>query len=72
MAAYAAVRLLLPAEAKLVTAYDESGVLLAGVNWLTWIYVERREFANRVAIAARIDANLVRLAQLMACGKAMG
>jgi Ser/Thr protein kinase RdoA (MazF antagonist) len=72
LAAYSAVRRLSPAEAQLVRAYDESGVLLAGMNWLTWVYVERREFSDWAAVADRIDANLSRLAQLVACGKAIG
>jgi homoserine kinase type II len=71
LAAYSAVRRLSPAEAQLVSAYDESSVLLSGMNWLTWVYVERREFNDWQAVAARLDANLSRLAQLVACGNAI-
>jgi Ser/Thr protein kinase RdoA (MazF antagonist) len=68
LTAYETVRPLDAAETALVTAFDESGVLLSGLNWLTWIYQERREFDDRRKIAARIDANLARLTHLVACG----
>lgn len=47
-------------ERRLVTVFDESGVLLSGMNWLRWIYLEQRRFDDRPAVIARLDELLVR------------
>jgi len=62
--AYEAVRPLAEAEGKLIKAFDRSGVLLSLVNWLRWLYVERRTFENRAAIELRVDELLPRLERL--------
>ncbi|HVA48286.1 MAG TPA: aminoglycoside phosphotransferase family protein [Pirellulales bacterium] len=63
--AYDSVRPLSSGEALLVTAFDRSNVLLSGMSWLEWIYLEGREFENRAAICERLDANLARLEHLV-------
>ena len=50
------------AEGALVEAFDHSGLLMAGIQWLEWIYVDDRQFEDRAAILARIDRLLGRLA----------
>jgi homoserine kinase type II len=62
--AYETVRMLSPAERRLVTAFDRSGVLLSGLQWLDWIYLQGRIFANRAAVVARLDEIVARLQHL--------
>jgi homoserine kinase type II len=64
LAAYERVRPLSPSEALLVTAFDRANVLLSGMSWLDWIYVQRRTFTDCQAIESRIDENLARLERL--------
>lgn len=64
LTAYETVRLLNVSERRLVTVFDQSSVLLGGLQWLEWIYVERREFANRAAVLGRLDTILARLQHL--------
>ncbi len=66
MAAYREVRELLPAEELLVGVYDRSSVLLSGLQWLEWIYVAERRFANWPAVLVRIDTQVRRLEHLAA------
>ena len=63
--AFDSVRPLSSGEALLVTAYDRSNVLLSGMSWLEWIYLEGRQFEDRGAICERLDANLARLEHLV-------
>ena len=65
LAAYESVRPLSEAEAVLVSALDQSGVLLGGVNWLRWIYVEGRKFEDRAAVLARLAHLATRLGELV-------
>ena len=51
------------AEATLVAAFDTSGVLLGGINWLSWIYEQQRVFDRPDAVQARLDYFCRRLAQ---------
>jgi homoserine kinase type II len=46
LAAYASVRQLSANELRAVAAFDTSIVLLAGCNWIRWIYIEGRQFEN--------------------------
>ncbi len=62
--AYQAVRPLNADELQLVAAFDRSTVLMGGLQWLEWIYLENRQFANRPAVLARIDEFLSRLTAL--------
>ncbi len=65
LSAYERVRPLSLAEALLVTAFDQANVLLSGMNWLEWIYLDQRTFDDRGAVEARLDENLARLARLV-------
>ncbi len=62
LAAYQSVRPLSPNERSLVRIFDESTVLLSGMNWLEWLYVQHRHFDDRPRILARLDETLTRLA----------
>jgi homoserine kinase type II len=53
LAAYSAVRQLSSEESAAVVALDKSGVVLAGCNWIRWIYVEGRDFENRQQVTDR-------------------
>jgi hypothetical protein len=61
LAAFTEIRPLFPVERLLVRTYDESGVLLSGIHWLRWVFMERREFENANGVLARFDAILERL-----------
>lgn len=52
------------AERRLIEAFDASAVLLSGIRWLTWIYLEKRTFSDRSAVIARLDRLLGRLNRL--------
>ena len=54
-------------ELLLARAFDHSTVLMAGLNWVDWIYRQRRTFENRQAIPGRLDDILARLNRL--CGE---
>jgi homoserine kinase type II len=60
LAAYTAVRPLSDQESLAVFALDKAGTILAGCNWLRWIYVEGRQFDNPSKIAARFARSLQR------------
>jgi homoserine kinase type II len=62
--AYQNVNVLTEPERLLVELYDQSGVLLSGIHWLKWVFIEGRQFENRPAVLARVDEILVRLARL--------
>ncbi|HUY32124.1 MAG TPA: phosphotransferase [Pirellulales bacterium] len=63
LSAYERIKPLSLAEALLVTAFDRANVLLSGMNWLEWIYLDRRTFDDRGAVEARLDENVARLAR---------
>ncbi len=66
LAAYQTVRRLTSHELTLVSAFDRSMVLMGGLQWLEWIYVEGREFNDPATVLARVDefgARLDRLSQ---------
>ncbi len=60
LAAYTKVRPLIALERQAVLAIDASSTILAGHNWLRWIYVERRRFENHSRIVERFGALLQR------------
>jgi homoserine kinase type II len=66
LAAYESVRPLADEERRLVVPFDRAAVVLSGLNWLEWIYVERRRFENREAVLRRIDRLIERLNRLEA------
>ena len=61
LAAYQSLRPLTAAELMLVDAYDQSTVLLSGMNWVQWIAVEGRIFEDLGRIQKRLDEIIVRL-----------
>ncbi|MBX9787991.1 MAG: phosphotransferase [Pirellulales bacterium] len=60
-AAYETVRPLSTTERELVGVFDSSGVLLGAMNWLNWLFVEQRKFANLARVQMRITELLTRL-----------
>lgn len=61
LTAYQSVRPLSDAELQLITAFDRTGVLLSGIQWIEWIYCEHRQFEDLEAIACRFDEIIKRL-----------
>jgi homoserine kinase type II len=62
--AYQEIRPLGGEELRLVRCFDRSTTLMAGLNWLQWVYVEQRQFSDPSAVIARIDEILSRLERL--------
>ena len=54
IATYETVRPLSVAERNLTEVYDRSSILLSGLNWLRWIYTDKRQFENRPEIIRRL------------------
>lgn len=61
LASYQMVRRLTSHELTLVSAFDRSTVLMGGLQWLEWIYLEERQFADPAAVLARVDEFVTRL-----------
>jgi homoserine kinase type II len=59
--AYAQLRPLSADNRRLIDLLDRSGVIVAAINWLTWLYVERRDMGPPEPIARRLDEILSRL-----------
>jgi homoserine kinase type II len=59
--AYREVRPLAEDEAELALALDETGAVLGVVNWLRWLYVERREFEDRTTAGRRLEVLVKRI-----------
>jgi homoserine kinase type II len=51
--AYNAIRPLSQNESRAIHAIDAANPILAGCNWITWIYVDRRKFENRQQVLGR-------------------
>jgi Ser/Thr protein kinase RdoA (MazF antagonist) len=64
--AYQRCQGLAESEQLLVQIYNESGMLLSGIHWLQWVFVDGRQFENRQAVLARFDEILSRLVRLTA------
>lgn len=64
LSAYQSVRPLSDDELSLATAFDRSTVLLGGLQWLEWIYLEGRRFDSPSAVLGRVDEFLARLETL--------
>lgn len=58
--AYSALRPLAPEEVQAALAIDAASNLLAGCNWIRWIYSERRSFGNRAQVVDRFRGLLDR------------
>jgi len=63
--AYAQVRPLSADELDLIKAFDESSVLMSGLSWIEWVFLQRRRFEQPAVILARVDENLERLSNLI-------
>lgn len=66
LGAYQSVQRLTDDELFLVKAFDRSASLLSPLQWLEWIYVERRQFADRGRVMSRLNELLPRLRNLAA------
>jgi Ser/Thr protein kinase RdoA (MazF antagonist) len=64
LAAYSAVRPLSPEELRAARALDNSGTVLAGCNWIRWIYNERRKFENEAQVIGRFRCIVKRVLQI--------
>ena len=60
--AFSVVYPLSEVELGLVTACDRAAVLLSGLLWLEWIFVEKRRFEKQNEVKRRLDMILSRLA----------
>lgn len=49
---------------QLVRIWDRANVLLSGLQWIEWLYVERREFPDESSLETRLQSNLCRLRNL--------
>jgi aminoglycoside phosphotransferase (APT) family kinase protein len=58
---YHEIRPLSESDRTLIDLLDESGLLLGAMNWLTWLYVERRDMGPSAPIVHRLDAILSRM-----------
>lgn len=61
LAEYQRHRHLTANELALVAVLDRSGVLLSGWTWLDWLYLERRPFADAVAVEKRLKVIVERM-----------
>ncbi|MEX2167967.1 MAG: phosphotransferase [Pirellulales bacterium] len=64
LAAYEARRPLSADEHAAIPAADASGTVLGCVNWLRWLYVERRQFSDLSAVEMRMKSLAMRLRHL--------
>jgi homoserine kinase type II len=53
--AYQRIRPLTSVEEELVAVFDRSNYLLGGLNWVRWLFVERRHFDNQSGVVERIS-----------------
>lgn len=67
LAAYQSVRPLSVDELLLVSAFDESAMLLSGFNWLEWVFIARRQFENPAEVVRRVRRIVSRLEDLSHC-----
>jgi homoserine kinase type II len=61
LAAYSAIRPLSAQESLAVPVLDTSGTILAGCNWIRWIYIDGRQFINMRQVVLRFARLLERL-----------
>ena len=59
--AYSQIRPLSGSDRRLIDLLDASNVVLGALNWLRWLYIERRQFENMPAVMRRMDAIIARL-----------
>ncbi len=51
-------------EESMVEVFDRSGVLLSPMNWIEWVFVEKRQFERMDAVLARLEELVGRLERL--------
>ena len=61
LTAYSTVRPLSIQNREAIPALDVAGTILAGCNWIRWIYVDNRQFDDRPLIIERVARLLDRL-----------
>ncbi len=61
LAAYERYRPLSSDELRLVAAFDRSTVLMGGLQWLEWLCLEERVFADPAGVLRRVDEFVARL-----------
>ena len=59
--AYEAVRPLTDDERQLIPAWDLANLLLSGLQWVEWLFVDGRRFANMTAVEGRMNEFLQRM-----------
>jgi Ser/Thr protein kinase RdoA (MazF antagonist) len=59
--AYHAQRPLSESDRRLIDLLDASGLVLGALNWIRWLYVERREFGDMGRVVCRLDELIARL-----------
>jgi homoserine kinase type II len=72
LAAYEARRPLTGVERELLELLDQSNVVLGGLNWLKWLYLEDRQFPSWPAVVRRLEELVARLAQIELHRRASG
>ncbi|MEX0643158.1 MAG: aminoglycoside phosphotransferase family protein [Pirellulales bacterium] len=60
LAAYSSIRPLSQDDIRAVIAIDSSGTVLAGCNWLRWVYVEGRRFDDHAQVIDRVRRIVLR------------
>ncbi len=61
VAYYLAIRELSPQEQSQIDLLDRSGVLVAGLNWIQWLWIEGRTFPDAAVVDHRLSAIAARL-----------
>ncbi len=61
LAAYENIRPLAEGERTMIGVFDRSTTLLAGMNWLEWLFVDGRVFSDLPAVAERVAGIVERL-----------
>ncbi len=61
MSAYEQIRPLTDDERRLIPAWDWANVLLSGLQWVEWLFVDGRHFANMSAVENRMNEFLQRI-----------
>jgi Ser/Thr protein kinase RdoA (MazF antagonist) len=64
IAAYAELRSLNENERQLISVIDRANVVLTGLQWLSWLYIERRPFGAKSRVRQRITAIHERLTRM--------
>jgi Ser/Thr protein kinase RdoA (MazF antagonist) len=64
LAAYRQIRDVSSDEIHLAEDYDQLAVLLGGLQWLEWVFVDRIDFPNRSAVLMRMREHLNRMQSL--------